>query len=103
MYRIYTTLTDMHGTDTVEIGTAPTMDQARAKISEYFSYTYYEGVDSIDREAMANVRIDGSDEPVKLQAEQRLPDWAVGWCHYCGMPARGWSFFDVPACEQCGG
>lgn len=36
-------------------------------------------------------------------AEEKLPKWAVGWCHYCGMPAKNFNFFDVPACEQCGG
>lgn len=24
-------------------------------------------------------------------------------CHYCGMPATGWGFFDEPVCEDCGG
>jgi hypothetical protein len=24
-------------------------------------------------------------------------------CHYCGMPAYGFGFFDEPACRECGG
>lgn len=24
-------------------------------------------------------------------------------CHYCGMPATGFGFFDEPACPDCGG
>jgi len=24
-----------------------------------------------------------------------------GDCHYCGMPATGFNFFDVPVCDEC--
>jgi len=24
-------------------------------------------------------------------------------CHYCGMPATSFGFFDEPACPECGG
>ena len=24
-------------------------------------------------------------------------------CHYCGMPARSFGFFDEPVCKECGG
>jgi len=37
------------------------------------------------------------------QPEPKLPDWAVGWCHYCGMPAKSFGFFDEPVCRECGG
>lgn len=33
----------------------------------------------------------------------KLPGWAVGWCHYCGAPARSFGFFDEPTCRECGG
>lgn len=28
---------------------------------------------------------------------------SVGSCHYCGMPANSWGFFDEPVCRECGG
>jgi hypothetical protein len=38
------------------------------------------------------------DDPTKT-----APPRPVGDCHYCGMPAYKFGFFDEPVCNQCGG
>lgn len=56
MITITTTVTDMGGTHIVDIGQAADMAAARQIVDDYFHYTTYEGVDSIDLEMMSNVR-----------------------------------------------
>lgn len=31
----------------------------------------------------------------------RVEDHGYGDCHYCGCPATGFNFFDVPVCNDC--
>ena len=36
-------------------------------------------------------------------SDDDLPAWSVGRCHYCGLPANTFGFFDEPVCRECGG
>ena len=36
-----------------------------------------------------------------IQSQQRRDSGLC--CHYCGMPAVGFGFFDEPVCRECGG
>lgn len=56
MITITTTVTDLDGTHTIEIGQAADMAAARQIVDDYFHYTAYEGADSVDHEMMSNVR-----------------------------------------------
>lgn len=38
-----------------------------------------------------------------LPTPTTLPNWAVGFCHSCGLPADDWDFFGEPICRNCGG
>ena len=51
------------------------------------------------------IEIDGKNEyfPIEMTSINSAKPSGDFSCHYCGMPAKTFGFFDTPVCSECGG
>lgn len=56
-------------------------------------FSGYEGEEDISLDSIYKVE-------KLVESEDDEEDFS---CHYCGMPAVGFDFFDAPVCRECGG
>jgi len=75
MITIITTVTDLDGTHTIEIGQAADMATARQIVDGYFHYTVYEGADSVEREMINNVRYNEVNRIASLPEAHEPGSW----------------------------
>jgi hypothetical protein len=65
--------------------------EPRYSIYIYGKFAGYEGEEDISLDSIYRV---------EKPAPKEEDDFS---CHYCGMPAKSFGFFEEPVCEECGG